>query len=166
MRGSSPPGGIDDDDESGQEDKAEKKAKPRKKVRWGDEIGSSNDGSETKSANPTVDRERTASSEISRKETETKSESDGSDLSGISRLETQVECRGFASSELSRVQTKNENEVHENAGMARVETQGSSTSSAESEKKKKEKTRIDDKDNGAVGFLGMDVERLAMFPYF
>ena len=34
------------------------------------------------------------------------------------------------------------------------------------EKEGKEKARLDDGDDGVAGFLGMDLERVAVFPYF
>ena len=193
-RGSSPSDGLHDDDESGQEAPVEKKPKPRKTVRWGDETDSSNDGSETKSENRTGN-ESSGSSEISGTETETETETggDGEDCSESSKLETKIETKDFASSESSEGETKNgnengnenenenegseisrvdtkksENDGSEGAEIARVETKSPSVGggSAGSQKKEKEKTRVDDKDHGAAGFLGMDVERLAVFPYF
>lgn len=165
---------------------AAEKAKTKKTVRWGDETDSGTDGSEeTKSENATDD-DSSGSSEISR--TETKSEADGSEI--ISRVETtDVERRDFASpgietrnqngvagaSEISRAETKkSESGGAESAeAVARVETKGSSADDSgdgRKKEKKKEKTRGDDKDEdkdkGAVGFLGMDIERLAVIPYF
>lgn len=188
--GSSSGGPHDDDDESGQEAPVETKAKPRKTVRWGDETDSGNDGSETKSENRTASAS-SGGSEISRTETETESEGDSDALSESSRPETKIETGDFVSSEgpegetesanededededegseVSRVDTKRgESDGSEGAEIARVETKSSSVGGggAGGKKKEKEETRVDDKDHGAAGFLGMDVERLAVFPYF
>lgn len=220
LRGGSgaPVGGVDGGDEAGQGMDVERKARPKKTVRWGDEADSgTEDGSSgTKSEDHASEGgSASGSSEISRTETETeteseKSESAGSELPGLSRLETRIESRDFANteisaegetkkenqdtkednvSEISRVETKKSesgSEGSEGAEIAKVETESSSTissdgssSRADRENKKKEKkkekkvkkvkkemSRVDDRDNGAAGFWGMDFERLAVLPYF
>lgn len=204
MRGSGRSGGADGEDESGREAPVERKMKPRKTVRWGDETDSSTDGSsETKSEDRTEsgsgsesESESSASSEISRTETQTETETeteqdigDGAELSDLSTLETTIETRDFANGGISENENDNDNE-NENEGfeISRLETQKSESSSSDSAKiarvetkgesvsgggggggvdvRKKEKKRIDDKDNGAVGLMGLDLERLAVFPYF
>ena len=84
LRGSSSSGGIDDDDDgdAGREVPVEKKSKPKKTVRWGDETDSSTDGSETNSEDPTASGASSpGSSEMPVPETETgtgtKGQSDG-----------------------------------------------------------------------------------------
>ena len=186
-RGSSPSsGGLNGEEE---ETRVEKKAKPKKTVRWGDETDSSTDGSETKSEVPTEQCGTAASSETSTTETESGDESP--DIAELSRLETQIETRDFATpEEISAVETKNEN-GNENEGLTtsrtttkesesesesesdeivRVETKGSGSSGgdgggAEGKRKEREAARVDDHDDGAAGDLGMDVGRLAVFPF-
>ena len=177
LRGNGPSGDIGDE-ESGQEAQVEKKAKAKKTVRWGNETDSSStDGSETtKSVDPGDSDSGSGESSdgISRTETETeteaRSEDDGSDTS---RVETRIARRDFAASAaVSRVDDATEGEGGSgSAEMARVETEGSGCAGGKGKKKKekekeKEIARVDTKDNGAAGYLGMDVERLAVFPYF
>ena len=195
LRGSGTSGGtdVDDDRDSGREVRVEKVAGPRKTVRWGDEAGSGiddgDDGSEAKSEDST-EGGRSGSSEMAR--TETGGGGDGADISEMSRAatETKVARRDLANPDVSEVETKNENEDgvsqisrvetrksgdSESARVARAETKGlSAGGGADGEEKKKkkekrrrkEKTRVDGRDDGAAGFLGMDLERLAVFPYF
>ena len=204
LRGSSSSGGIDDDDDgdAGREVPVEKKSKPKKTVRWGDETDSSTDGSETNSEDPTASGASSpGSSEMPVPETETgtgtKGQSDGDEFPNLSRLATQIDRRDSADPAVSPVETETGDEDGvargegvetqerergggrcETAGVERVETKGSgpvsaSDSGAEDGKRKKEKkakemTRVDDGDDGAAGSLGLglDVERLAVFPYF
>ncbi|CAD6566768.1 MAG: hypothetical protein ASARMPREDX12_008823 [Alectoria sarmentosa] len=90
--------------------------------------------------------------------------------SEISRLETK---ESESAEVVARVEEKTEKEEKEEK---KEETKEKKEKKKEKEKKekKKEKTRDDDKDKdkdedkdkGAVGFLGMDIERLAIIPYF
>lgn len=172
LRGSSGSAAASAADDEEDEKTAAKKAKPRKTVRWGDETDSSNDGSETKSEDLTENESASVgSSEVSRTVTETGSEGgdDGSEgPEGISRVDTMIESRDFASpemknesdndnendnedekekeksiiegAEVSRMETrKSESEDAESAEMSRVETESSSTSGDSSTKKKKKK---------------------------
>lgn len=202
LRGSSSSGGIDDDDDgdAGREVPVEKKSKPKKTVRWGDETDSSTDGSETNSEDPTVGGASSpGSSEMPVPETETgtgtKGQSDGYEFPNLSRLATQIDRRDSADPAVSPVETETETGDEdgvarvegvetqerergggrsETAGVERVETKGlgpvsaSGSGAEDGKRKKKEMTRIDDGDDGAAGSLGLglDVERLAVFPYF
>lgn len=115
----------------------------------------------------------------------------GAEIPALARQETRVERRDFANmdrdendeneiSALSRIDTQQSESEGESVGrvsdeIARVETKSSSHSSSssadgkEDKKEKKMMARVDytDKDNGAAGgFWGMDLERLAVLPYF
>ncbi|KAF6230409.1 hypothetical protein HO133_004751 [Letharia lupina] len=120
-------------------------------------------------------------SEMSRAVTETKVAKRDLANPDVSEVETKNENKDGVS-QISRVETrKSESETRKSgdsksARVARAETKGSSAGGgADGEKKKKkekekrrrkEKTRVDGRDDGAAGFLGMDLERLAVFPYF
>ena len=176
LRGGSgaPVGGVDGGDEAGQGMDVERKARPKKTVRWGDETDSSTEdgSSETKSEDHASEGESASeNSEMSRTETETeteseKSESAGSEVPGLSRLETRIDTETSAEgetkkenqdtkedevSELSRVHTKKResgSEGSEGAEIARVETESSSTissdggSSADRENKRKKEKKV------------------------
>ena len=166
VRGSGPCGGGGGE-ESGGELEVEKRAgpKPKKTVRWGDGTDGSRARSEDRS-----DSESAGSCGILR--TERKSEGDGADTFDLSRLETDVETRDFVSTEISRgdAEESEREQGPESVEVARTETKYSgsrSSGSADRNKKEKEKgmTRGDWEDDGAAGYLGMDVERLAVFPY-
>lgn len=92
------------------------------------------------------------------------SEKNVAEKAGISRVETRKSGDGGGS--------ENGGFVNDEV-VTRVETKSSSASNGggdgtkkKSKKEEKEKTRVDDRDDGALGFLGMGVERLAVLPYF
>lgn len=163
LRGSSASGGPNDGGESGQELSAEKKPRPKKTVRWGDETDSSSDVSETKSEVPTEEASRTASSDISTTETETKSESEDSDVAELSRLETHIESRDFANAGVSGVETNKENENETENELPTVSKADTKTSEGESEggsaeiaKVETTKSSSSDGSGGGSGSVGAD----------
>ena len=165
-------GSANNDDDDGSEAKSEDSTKGG---RLGSsemartEKGSGGDGADISEMSRVVTKTRVAKRDLANpdvSEVETKNENENEDgVSQISRVETRKsgsETRKSGDSESARV--------------ARAETKGSSAGGgADGEKKKKkekekrrrkEKTRVDGRDDGAAGFLGMDLERLAVFPYF
>lgn len=158
LRGSGPSGGADD--KEGGPEIEKRKVKPKKTVRWDDETDSGREGGEMKSESAT--------------------ESESAAGSDISMTETQVERRDFADSEVSETEKKKDGN-----GESRVETTESESGSggsgggevvrvgssagdggADSKRTEKERTRVDDGDDGAAGFMGADLERLAVFTFF
>ena len=160
------------DEESAQEvKKVEIRVKPKKTVRWEDEetdSSASSDSLETKkTSGDETDGSTEPGSEISTVETR-----DFADA-GISHDD---ESGDGNENDGSRGRLSRNEERVGSAEMARVEMEGSgdgitaSSSSRrsnrrEGKKQEKEKTRVDDYDDGARGFMGMDLERLVYFPY-
>ncbi|KAF6240648.1 hypothetical protein HO173_001320 [Letharia columbiana] len=163
--------GIDDDDDDGSEAKSEDSTE-----------GGSTGSSEMARTETGGGGDGADISEMSRAVTETKVARRDLANPDVSEVETKNEDKDEDGvSQISRVETrKSGSEIEsggsESARVARVDTKGSSAGGgADGEKKKKkkkekrrrkERTRVDGGDDGAAGFLGMDLERLAVFPYF
>ncbi len=169
---------VTGDEESAHEVKnVEKAAKARKSVRWMDETDSrSDEPSETSSASAspsgTISDPRLHNQSAIQKHEAPKSPAivsrDFADAGGATSAPEMGTRNGSHDDTVSEA---------ERGGVSGTEIRVTGIADSvheekrkenEKEEKLKDRTRVDDGDNGAVGFwgLGVDVERVAVFPYF
>ena len=196
VRGSSTSGDdpLDGAAGSAQDFEKEKKRKERKTVRWDDETDSElgkGGRSEDLRGGESMD---TAEMEMELKgagvvdvEMEMENENAVSETSRVG-AEKSGNRRGDAEAELSTVEKEGWSRTFDSsggdgsAGSCKQKEKGEKEKEEDEKKKKdvkkrqekgekegkegKEEARLDDGDDGVAGFLGMDLERVAVFPYF
>ena len=180
---------VTGDEESAHEVKnVEKAAKARKSVRWMDETDSRSDdpletSSESASTSATISDPRLHNQSPIQKHEAPQSPAiasrDFADAGGATSAPETGIRNGSHDDTVAKLDARKRDA--ERGGVSGTETRVTGIADSEQEKKTKEKkkenekeekpkdrTRVDDGDNGAVGFwgLGVDVERVAVFPYF